>query len=193
MAENKAPRTVAHHVFLNADGEKTSNLAEAKVYEYRSIAEWNQNDAGDWTPTYGEIHRYDFDDMPEATLRAGFAFGLKTKATNTASGVRNASTESDKTEDEALADMKDDMLRGVWTSSERGGGSGLQIMAEAIARIKRTDNVAAVLEWLSGLSEDERETYAKDKAIKSAIGTIRAERRAAKGIDAGTIDLPDFG
>ena len=191
---DKAPRKVADHVFLNAEGEKVTDLAQAATYEYRSIADWTQNESGDWVPVYGEIHRYYFDDMPEATLKAGFAFGLKTKATNTASGVRNASTESDKTEDEALAELLDDLKRGVWTSSERGGGgSGLQIMAEAIARLKGTDNIDAVLTWLQGQSEEQREALAKDKAIKSAIGTIRAERRAAKGIEAGGIDLPDFG
>lgn len=85
-----------------------------------------------------------------------------------------------------VRDIYQNLQNGIWSA---GGGSGVSILAEALARVVGESVEAAILiiqekgdEWKKGL--------AKRDDIKSAVADIRAERAKAKlaGQSGGSVD-----
>jgi hypothetical protein len=83
----------------------------------------------------------------------------------------------------------DNLIGGVWAA--KGGGTGVTILAEALARVagKAIDEAVDVI---TGLSDDQRKALEKDARIKAAMLDIKAERakeRAEAMTDSDASDL----
>lgn len=168
----KKRRKVATHEFRTADGKKVTNPANAASYAYQAV------DADDEIIWEREMSLANY---PQEIRDALAYFGLKTKSTNTTSQARQQNAD----EAEFLDDMDASFRSGEWKGDSGESMAGVKLLAEALLRAKGNDwqdeaKVAQMVEWLGGLTEEQRDGYEKNPAVKSAIKLIRAERVIAK-------------
>lgn len=189
---DKGPRKNAEHIFTTADGKATTDPREAASYTYQTVKSWEQvgeaDDKGkaEFEAVLGDAHVVDLTNLPDPSRAACLAFGIKTKCTNVASTARQSKS-GDASEDEAISEFLADLERGVWTERESGGS--LELLIEAMCRIRETDDRDGVSEWLGAMTPEQLDTLKAHKSVATIITDIRAERRVAKAKDRNMSDL----
>lgn len=166
----------AEHTFVGADGNVVDNQNEATGIGYKNLET-------------GKVFIYQ---IPGAVAGSELAMlavlGAKTKATNTASGVRNDKNDpgSPADEDEAIADWFGELKPGTWPQ-DRGGGAraiDIDLLVEAMTVVfKREKQAFDPDKYKAKLTSDEayrKQVFSLD-AVKAQYLIARAAR-AGKGV-----------
>ena len=173
----------AEHGYVGPAGTEVDKIELATGISYKNLAT-------------GKVFAYQ---IPGATPGAESTmlaiFGAKTKATNTASGVRNDKKDPGTPEDEdaAIAEFFTELKQGNWPG-DRGGGGGravdIDLLLEAMAaQFKREKKPFDGDKYRARLTDDadyRKKVYGLD-SIKAQYLNLRAQK-AGGGVEGIALD-----
>lgn len=146
-------------------------------------------DGVDFEFTNGETLTANLGMLPEDIITRLAVHGLSQKIGDSYASANEKGWSVDECRDQALS-VYNSLMDGNWASS---GGSGTNILAEAVARITGLD-VDECAAKVRGMTDEERKELAKRADVKAVVLDIKAERAKAKVKDGDTdaSDLADL-
>lgn len=198
MADEKRTHVKkAQRDVLDGAGDVQTSWLDAFAIRYKSLS-----DGGEIIQSY--------DDTPDATRRAQWAFGALTHYGNITNTVRNGVKSRFSSEKEALEAAYADIMEGNWPGESGETEAGPTLLLQALVRVKEkadgktrsVEQVRAIADWLSAQDKEEgderkaeakaRRTKAKDVAgVAETILELQRER-LAKRTSANAVNVDEI-
>ncbi len=128
-----------------------------------------------FTFSNGSIVKATLSGIPQEMLKRLAIHGLSQKLGDSYASANDKGWSVQDCAD-GVAEILSGLRAGIWSQS---GGSGVNILAEAIARMldKTAEECATIL---AAMSDDDRKETAKRDDVKAMVATIKAERAKAR-------------